>query len=166
MNASAPASLNAADCLLPLFHELAIALHQLSQWAHRATVEDADTPTDFAAMAALLAQTEAAFAMAGVQSLAAITSLSHRLVSRQSENNAPFPAELAATLSQTFSILTEAMERLLRSKSVPASNFLSCWAELAAWDLTGNAHPSAMLSLHVDDRLLPSVAAPEEKKSC
>ena len=163
MNAPAPASLTAADCLPPLFHELAIALHQLSQWAHQASVADADTPTDLAAMAALLAQVEAAFAMAGVQSLVAIASLSRRLISRQSENAAPFPAELAATLSQTCSTLTEAMERILRSESVPISNFLSCWAALAAWDLAGNAHPSAMLSLHVDHRMLPLVEVPEEK---
>ncbi len=124
---------------------------------------EADTPTVLASMSVLLGQVEAAFAMAGVHSLAAITTLSRRLVSRQSENTAPFPAELAATLSQTFSILTEAMERLLMSESVPASNFLSCWAALAAWDLTGHAHPSAMLSLQVDDSMLPSVAVPEEK---
>ncbi len=163
MNSPAPASLTAADCLPPLFHALAMSLRQLTQLAQQATMTEADTPTVLASMSVLLGQVEAAFAMAGVHSLAAITTLSRRLVSRQSENTAPFPAELAATLSQTFSILTEAMERLLMSESVPASNFLSCWAALAAWDLTGHAHPSAMLSLRVDDSMLPSVAVPEEK---
>jgi chemosensory pili system protein ChpA (sensor histidine kinase/response regulator) len=163
MNSPATASLTAADCLPPLFHELAISLRQLSQWAQQATTTEADTPTVLASMSVLLGQVEAAFAMAGADSLAAITSLSHRIVTTQSENPAPFPAELASTLSQTFGILTEAMEPVLASEPLPVSNFLPCWAALAAWDRTGNAHPSAMLSLHVDHRMLPTVAVPEEQ---
>ena len=164
MNAPAPASLTAADCLPPLFHEIEISLRQLTQLLHQATMTDADTPTVLAAMTVLLGQVEAAFVIAGAHSLAAITALSRRLVLRQSENTVSLPAELAATLSQTCSTLTVAMERVLTSESVPASSFLSCWAALAAWDLTGHAHPSAMLSLHIDHGILPSVAVPEEKE--
>ncbi len=163
MNSPAPASLTAADCLAPLFHELAISLRQLSQWSQQATITDTDTPTVLASMSVLLGQVQAAFAMVGAESLAAITSLSHRLVTSQSENPSPFPAELASTLIQTFGILTEAMESVLTSMPLPVSNFLPCWAALAAWDRTGSAHPSAMLSLNVDHRMLPTVTAPEDQ---
>jgi HPt (histidine-containing phosphotransfer) domain-containing protein len=140
-----------------------MSLRQLGQLLQQATITDADPSTALASMSALLGQVEAAFAVAGVDSLAAIASLSHRIVARQSENPASFPAELAGTLSQTFSTLTEAMERVLARESLPISNFFSCWTALAAWDRTGNAHPSAMLSLQVDHRMLPSVAVPEEQ---
>ena len=163
MNSLEPASLTAADCLPPLFHELAISLQQLEHLAHQATITDADTPTVPASMSVLFTQVEAAFAIAGADSLAAITSLSHRLVTKQSENSASLPAELAGTLSQTFIVLTSAMERVLKSEAVPISNYFSCWNALAAWDRAGNAHPSAMLSLRVDHRMLPSVAIPEEQ---
>lgn len=140
-----------------------MSLGQLSQWAHQATSAETDTPTVLASMSVLLGQVEAAFAIAGADSLAAITSLSRRIVAKQSENSASFPADLAVTLSQTFSILAEATERTLTSEALPVSNFFSCWAALAAWDPAGHAHPSALLSLRVDHRMLPLVAAPEEQ---
>jgi chemotaxis protein histidine kinase CheA/ActR/RegA family two-component response regulator len=140
-----------------------MSLRQLRQLLQQATITDVDSPTALASMPALLGQVEAAFAVAGVDSLAAIASLSHRIVARQSENPASFPPELADTLNQTFSTLTEAMERVLARESLPISNFFSCWTALAAWDRTGNAHPSAMLSLQADHRMLPSVAVPEEQ---
>ena len=163
MNSPVPASLTASDCLPPLFHELAMSLRQLGQLLQQATITDVDTPAALASMSVLLGQVEAAFQVAGVDSLAAITSLSHRIVARQSENPASFSPELAGTLNQTFSTLTEAMERVLARESLPISNFFSCWTALAAWDRTGNAHPSAMLSLQADHRMLPSVAVPEEQ---
>ncbi len=140
-----------------------MSLGQLSQWAHQATSAEIDTPTVLASMSVLLGQVEAAFAIAGADSLAAITSLSRRIVAKQSENSASFPADLAVTLSQTFNILAEATERTLTSEALPVSNFFSCWAALAAWDPAGHAHPSALLSLRVDHRMLPLVAAPEEQ---
>ncbi|CAM8658747.1 HATPase_CheA-like domain containing protein [Oxalobacteraceae bacterium] len=163
MNSPVPASLTASDCLPPLFHELAVSLRQLGQLLQQATITDVDPPTALGSMSELLGQVEAAFVVAGVDSLAAIASLSHRIVARQSENPASFPAELAGTLNQTFSTLTEAMEHVLARESLPVSNFFSCWTALAAWDRTGNTHPSAMLSLQVDHRMLPSVAVPEEQ---
>lgn len=140
-----------------------MSLRQLGQLLQQATIADVDPSTALASMSALLGQMEAAFTVAGVDSLAAITSLSHRIVARQSENLASFPPELAGTLNQTFSTLTEAMERVLARESLPISNFFSCWTALAAWDRSGNAHPSAMLSLQADHRMLPSVAVPEEQ---
>lgn len=163
MNSPVPASLTASDCLPPLFHELAISLRQMGQLLQQATITDVDSPTALVSMSVLLGKVEAAFQVAGVDSLAAIASLSHRIVARQSENPASFPPELADTLNQTFSTLTEAMERVLAREPLPISNFFSCWTALAAWDLTGNAHPSAMLSLQADHRMLPSVAVPEEQ---
>ena len=163
MNSPVPASLMAADCLPPLFHELAISLRQLAQLVHQATITDADMPTALASMSVLLGQVEAAFTIAGADSLAAIAALSNRVIAKQSENPATFSPELADTLNQTFITLTEAMEPMIMSAPLPASNFFSCWSALAIWDRSGNAHPSAMLSLHVDHRMLPSVAVPEEQ---
>ncbi|MEO0315172.1 MAG: hypothetical protein RI928_1628 [Pseudomonadota bacterium] len=163
MNSPAPASQTAADCLPPLFHELAIVLHQLGELVQQASLTDAERSTVLDSMEILLAQVEAAFTMVHVDPLAAITSLALRLVTKQSEDPASFPNELAHTLSQTFSTLIEAMAHLLVHSSVPTTNVLACWSALAAWDRSGNAHPSLMLSLQVDHRMLPSVAAPDEQ---
>jgi chemotaxis protein histidine kinase CheA/ActR/RegA family two-component response regulator len=163
MNAPVPASFTVADCLQPLCRELAISLRQLEQLVHQAMIASADTPTALASMVVLMGQVEAAFRMADADSLAAIVSLSRRLVVNQSENLVSFPAELAGTLNQTFAALTDAMQGMLTQRHTPVSNLLPCWAALAAWDRTGNAHPSAMLSLHVDYGMLPSLAVPEEQ---
>lgn len=79
-----------------------MSLRQLGQLLQQATITDVDTPAALASMSVLLGQVEAAFQVAGVDSLAAITSLSHRIVARQSENPTSFSPELAGTLNQTF----------------------------------------------------------------
>ena len=163
MSTPAPESLTAADCLLPLCHELTISLRQLEQQVHQVTIASADAPTALASMTKLMGQIEAAFTIAGADSLAAIASLSLRLVVKYAENTMSFPAELAGTLNRTFALLTEVMQGMPTQGCIPISNLLPCWDALAAWDRTGNAHPSAMLSLQVDHGMLPSLAIPQEQ---
>jgi len=113
-------------------------------------------------MEVTLGQVEAAFTLTGTDSLAAITSLSQRLMIRLSEDPSLFSAGLANTLHQALSTLLDATDRLLLHQPVSVTWLLPCWTALAAWDRTGQTHPSALLSLQADYTRLASVAVPEE----
>ena len=165
MNSPAPANLTAADCLPHLFHEQTKVLRQLGELLQQlvhATLAYPERSAALDSMRVLLAQVEAAFTMAGADPLVAIAALAHRIVTKQSENSASFPVELADTLRQTFGSLTEAMAQLLVHERLPIPKVFACWAALAAWDRSGHAHPSLMLSLDVDYRMLPPLAVTEE----
>ena len=113
-------------------------------------------------MMPLLAQVEAAYVLAGIDSLAAITSLLRRLLQCHASDTSSLPAGLVTALNQAVSTLQSAMDCLLSGERVPLPRLLPCWTALAAWDPTGSAHPSAMLSLQVDRSTLPAIAAPHD----
>ena len=158
----------AQDCLLPVFTEIVRSLQQVGERLEQAnthtnaTAGDADRTAIITSMVATLSQVAAAFTLTGTDSLAAITSLSQRLMMRLSEDPSLFSAGLVTTLQQALSTLLDATDRLLLHQPVPVAWLLPCWTSLAAWDRTGYTHPSALLSLRADYTRLASIAAPEE----
>ena len=168
MNSPERVAVLAPDCLSPIFTEIVRSLRQVGQrlgqtnTSTNVTAGDADRAALITSMVVTLGQVEAAFMLTGTDSLAAVTALCQRLMVRLSEDASLFSAGLAITLEQALSTLLEATDRLLLHEPVPVAWLLPCWASLAAWDLTGQAHPSAMLSLRGDYTKLASIAAPED----
>lgn len=149
---------SAADhCLPPVFAEIARTLGQLGPLVAQAFASDADRPATIESIISSLAQVEAAFILAGADSLAAITSLAGRVVSRSANDHWSLSDDSIHALQQTFSTLRMAMGRVLSHKRMPLAPLLPCWTALSACDPTANAHPSAMLSLQVDDAMLPAI---------
>ena len=170
MNSPERVTVVAQDCLLPVFTEIVRSLRQVMQHLAlanintnvNATDNDADRAAMMTSMEVTLGQVEAAFTLTGTDSLAAIASLSQRLMIRLSEDPSSFSAGLANTLHQALSTLLDATDRLLLYQPVSVTWLLPCWTALAAWDRTGQTHPSALLSLQADYTRLASVAVPEE----
>ena len=126
MNSPERVTVVAQDCLLPVFTEIVRSLRQVVQHLAlantntnvNATANDADRAALMTSMEVTLGQVEAAFTLTGTDSLAAITSLSQRLMIRLSEDPSLFSAGLANTLHQALSTLLDATDRLLLHQPV------------------------------------------------
>ena len=162
MNSPVLVTLATDDCLSPVFAEVARSLQQVRQKLEQAPVTDADWPGTLRWIAASLGQVGAALSLAGADRLAAITALSQHLIIQRSEDSSSFPDDLTQALNHAFGMMQEAMDRSLLHEPFTVLELLPCWTALAAWDGTGNAHPSALLSLQADYPLLETVVVPEE----
>lgn len=150
------------DCLLPLFDELERVLRRLQQILQQSPSADSDPLTALSFMSSTLAQVEAAFVIGGADSLAAIAALAGRLVNQCLSERASLPADLCRTLDYTFTRLLKAIVHLRMRDPLSLAALMPSWRALAVRDRTGQATPSAMLSLYADETLLPTVAPPDE----
>lgn len=172
MNSPESVSVIADDGLLPVFTEITRSLRRVEQGLAQANArananpmadnnaDAAECMTLMTSLGVTLGQVEAAFMLADADSLAAVTALSQRLINRLSEDASLFRAGLIKALEQALSTLIDAADRLLLHQPVPVSWLLPCWTAMAAWDRTGHAHPSALLSLRADYTKLAPVTAP------